>query len=370
MSLPGVRRLPHLSLLAVAALLCARTAHAGKHDLSLLNLCPQQQVTLGGVPQQECEWVAQQRDGNGVITGPIAPSGEAQSMYRSLMSEMGVAIAPRLMTPADTLGYAGFQFSADVGVTKINSDQAYWDGVRGVNPSNRTAIRPNSYLTTVGGFVRKGLWLPLPAFEFGAGALKVVDSNMYAVQGYAKLALQEGFHGWALPSFAVRGSASQLLGTSEVDLVVFGVDVLASKAFSIGGTARIEPFLGWNMLFIDARSGVIDATPACDAVAVQNAAVGGPAASGHCAPAQNGGGVAGAGPQWNDLNANFTFPGQDIITRQRWFGGFKLKLSVLFVAAQVAIVPAGSSRDDRQAAGAADRSKLQQAYSLSAGFDF
>ena len=36
---------------------------------------------------------------------------------------------------------------------------------------------------------------------------------MFALQGYAKLALQEGFHGWWLPSFAVRGAASQLLGT-------------------------------------------------------------------------------------------------------------------------------------------------------------
>ena len=51
------------------------------------------------------------------------------------MSELGVAIAPRLMTPADTLGYAGFQFSAELGVTKINGNRkvgnvAYWDGIR------------------------------------------------------------------------------------------------------------------------------------------------------------------------------------------------------------------------------------------------
>jgi hypothetical protein len=45
----------------------------------------------------------------------------------------------------------------------------------------------------VGGFVRKGLWIPLPAFEFGAGALSILNSRMYVLQGYAKLALQEGF---------------------------------------------------------------------------------------------------------------------------------------------------------------------------------
>ena len=369
MAFPGAGRLPPLFTLAVTVLVWGGSAHAGKHDLQLLNLCQQQPVSLGGVPQSECEWV--RRDSTtGVIAAPVEPSAEAQTLYRSLMSELGVAIAPRLMTPADTLGYAGFQFSADLGITKISNNESYWDGVRGVKPDNPGAVRPDGYLTTVGGYVRKGLWFPLPAFEFGAGALKVLDSNMYAVQGYAKIALQEGFHGWALPSFAVRGSASQLLGTSEVDLLVYGVDVLASKAFSIGGTARIEPFLGWNMLFIDAKSGVIDATPGCDAVAAQNAAPGSLAPSAHCAPAQNGGGTGGSGPQWNDLNANFTFPAQDVITRQRWFAGFKLRLSVLFVAGQVDLVPAGSSRDDKQQAGAVDRSHRQMTYSLSGGFDF
>ena len=76
------------------------------------------------------------------------------------------------------------------------------------------------------------------------------------------------------------------------------------------------------------------------------------------------------GARGDDLNANFTFPKQDIITRQRFFGGFKLKLSVVFVAAQVEIALAGSSRDGSQAMGAVDRSGVQQTYSLSAGFDF
>ena len=118
------------------------------------------------------------------------------------------------MTPADTLGFAGFQVSAELGVTKINNTRELLGRHRRRStPTNLMAGRPDSYLTTVGAYVRKGLWLPLPAFEFGAGALKILDSNMYAIQGYAKFALQEGFHGWWLPSFAVRGSVSQLLGT-------------------------------------------------------------------------------------------------------------------------------------------------------------
>jgi hypothetical protein len=191
---------------------------------------------------------------------------------------------------------------------------------------------------------------------------------MYVLQGYAKLALQEGFHGWWLPSFAVRGSASQLLGTSQVDLTVYAVDVLASKAFSVGGTARLEPFVGWSMLFINARSGVIDATPACDAFMAPGTTSPEP-----CASSQD---PTNTALYQNDLNANFTFQKQDVITRQRFFAGFKLRLSVVFVAAQVDIGLAGSSRSARtDSAGnplppAVDRSGTQQTYSLSAGFDF
>jgi hypothetical protein len=348
-------------------LLTPGLARAGKNDLQLLNLCTPGAVTLGGVPQSECSWIPRVPPTSttpgeipGTISKGVVVPMQGLEDYRSLMSELGVAVAPRLMTPADTLGYAGFQFSAELGVTKINSSRSYWNGVAAVDPNNPNAVRPDGYLTTVGAFVRKGLWLPLPAFEFGAGALKILDSNMYAVQGYAKFALQEGFHGWVLPSFAVRGSVSQLLGTDQVDLTVWGIDVLMSKAFSIGGTARIEPFLGWNLLFIDARSGVIDATPGCDARAVEAAAPGDPAPTSHCDPAQNG--------TPNDLFANFSFPDQDVITRQRWFGGFKLKLYVLFLTAELDLIPAGTSHDSKN--NVADRSGAQQTYSLSAGFDF
>jgi hypothetical protein len=365
MGFSKVRSAPHrfglrlaLGSLAVAGLVArGGVAQAGKNDLQLINLCDPHVVTGLG---SECSWV--KRDGAGLITGPVTVDPDGQARFRSLMSELGVVIAPRLQTPADTLGYAGFQFSAELGVTKINANQSYWNGVAGVDPSNPAAARPGSYLTTVGAFVRKGMWLPVPGFEFGAGAVNILGSRMYAVQGYAKLALQEGFHGWWLPSVAVRGSVSQLLGTQQVDLNVYGLDVLISKAFGIAGTVRVEPFLGANILYIDAQSGVIDATPACDAYDVHAATAGGAAAGAHCSAAQNG--------TWNDLNANFTFPQQSAIIRKRYSAGFKLKLAVLFLVGEFDVIPAGGSHDDKQAAAARDGSGSQQSFSMSAGFDF
>ncbi|HEX3694415.1 MAG TPA: hypothetical protein VH374_03405 [Polyangia bacterium] len=346
---------------SLLALVGARPARAGRNDLQLLNLCPLHTPAAGvlGGPVQECKWI--DRDPTTGATRGVIVDSDAQARFRSLMSELGVVVAPRLVTPADTLGFAGFQFSAELGVTQISASRDYWDGVAAVNPGNRTASRPDSYLTTVGGFARKGLWLPVPALELGGGFVNVLGSSLFALQAYAKIGLQEGFHGWALPSVAVRGAVSQLVGTDQVDMTVSSVDVIISKAFSVGGTARFEPFLGWNMLFIDARSGVIDATPACDAFALHATAMGATLPP-NC-PARQAG-------TWDDLNANFTFPRQDVITRQRLSGGFKMKLAVLFLAAAYEITPAGHSNDQSRSNGAQDQSQTQQSFSLSAGFDF
>jgi len=345
-SFRGRRRPSPLLLVVGLALSWQAVARADKNDLSLLNLC----LTP---------------DGTNHCAGGSDPN--AQSRYRSMMSELGVVVAPRLMTPADTLGYAGFQFSGELGITTINNNRkvsndptgiAYWNGIEGVTSGAPNAARPSSSLTTVGGFVRKGLWFPLPAFEFGAGAIDVLGSHMYAMQGYAKIALQEGFHDWVLPSLAVRGSVSQLLGTSQVNMTVWGVDVLISKAFGIGGTARIEPYFGWNVLFIDARSGVIDATPKCDAYAQHLAAAGSTPPG--CDSADDG--------TWNDLSTKFTFASQDIITRYRWSVGAKLKLSVLFVTVEGDFIQGGNSHDSN--ADIVDNSSSQKSFNLSAGLDF
>jgi hypothetical protein len=356
MALLGARRPTALVLAATcsgALSLSADPARAGPNDLELLNLCDR---TAGN----RCAWLGE-AEGRTEVNLDAA----ATSRYRSLMSELGVVIAPALRTPADTLGFSGFQFSAELGITQISRDKAFWNGVSAVEASNPGFRRPDAWLTTAGGFVRKGMWFPVPAVEWGAGAVNVLGSSMWAVQGYLKLALHEGFHRWVLPSLAVRGAASQLVGTDQVSLTVGSVDVVISKAFSIAGTARLEPFAGWNALFIDPRSGVIDATPGCDAVVLSQAVTPQqiqalPAA---CPASQAG--------TFGDLGANFTFPDQKVITRYRYYAGFKLRLAVLFLVAEAALIPAGRSRDaSRQGVAARDTSGTQRSFAVSGGFDF
>jgi hypothetical protein len=212
----------------------------------------------------------------------------------------------------------------------------------------------------VGAFVRKGLWIPLPAVEIGGGVMHLLDSQLLSWQAYAKLALHEGFSDWPLPSLAVRGSGAYVTGSDQVRMKIGGLDVILSKGVGVLKTFRLEPFGGWSFLFIKARSGPIDTTPSCDAYLVRTAAMGQPLGD-YCAEAQRG--------TSKDLAANFSLPDQSTITRHRFFGGAKLRFAIVFAALQYEIVPGGRSHDGKPS-GARDGSRKQEGLSLSAGFDF
>src|SRR5437762_3277415 len=83
----------------------------------------------------------------------------------------------------------------------------------------------------------------------------------------SELALHEGFHDWAIPSFAVRGAVSHLLGASQVDLTTISIDATLSKSFGIGGTVTLDPYAGAAVLLSFVRGQVIDTTPNTDAFA-------------------------------------------------------------------------------------------------------
>ena len=333
----------------------ASRAWAGRNDLQLLNLCP---LTPSSLPSKtpECSWVHRQADGS--IASAVMPDGQGREDFRSLMSELGVVLAPRIPMVADTAGFGGFQLSGELGVTGISNNRRYWNGVEAVSPTNANATRPDPMLTTVGAFVRKGFWLPVPTVELGFGVVHLLDSQLLAWQSYAKIGIHEGFHDWPIPSFAVRGAVSHLTGTDQITMTTTSLDLLISKRFGLLKTARLEPFAGWSMLSIFANSGTIDATPSCDAT---TAPLGSDPGTAYCPSTPTG--------KSSDFNANFRFPGQNVIIRYRLFVGFKVKFAIAFFAAQYEAYLAGSTRDGSTFS-ARDQSGTQNALSLSTGLDF
>src|SRR5215467_12307090 len=138
-------------------------------------------------------------------TGRVLSAVGENLEFRALASQLGVVLAPHLLSPADTLGFGGFQFDFDLSQTSIDSIQPYWRVLAGTrDPSGTNNIAHGaSVLRTVGIFAHKGLWFPVPSFEVGAGAVHLVDSTIWAAQLYGKLGIQEGYHDLPIPSVSL-----------------------------------------------------------------------------------------------------------------------------------------------------------------------
>ncbi|HUS27049.1 MAG TPA: hypothetical protein VMZ53_01020 [Kofleriaceae bacterium] len=284
-------------------------------------------------------------DGSGNVTGFVGQNLE----LRSLSSQLGTVLAPHLLTPADTIGFGGFQLTVDYAMTSIDASQPYWR-VRNGGAQGGDTMR------TVGLFMRKGMWFPLPSFELGGGAVHLVDSKIWTGQLYTKFALHEGYHQLPLPSLSVRGAVSRMMTQRELDLTVASLDVAVSKHFGVGGTWRFDPFVGWNLLMIIPRSEVIDPTPEVDPLVMGNE---------------------------QDILNNFVFRDQDNIYRNRIFVGAKLQYYVFQLTLEAQFALKGSSKDDRTGTNeacmpnsttsncdATDTAATQRTLSMSAGFDF
>jgi hypothetical protein len=279
----------------------------------------------------------------------VVPDTEA---FRSLASELGVVFAPRLSAPADTLGYGGFEFAADLSFTSISSGESYWRVREGYAADSSGRYGP-SVMPTVGIGLRKGIGFPLP-LELHVGAIHLIDSSMWGAQSSIKFAIYEGYHERPLPSLAVRVGGSRLMGTDELDLTTGSVDVSLSKSIGVSGAVNLQPYGGWNGLFIVPSSGVIDKTP-------------------HIDPRTP-----------DDANMRFSFRTQDPIVRNRLFAGLKLRHYVFALTLEANLALPGRSVDDFPGTSrpcsalsspsaecdARDRSGLQQHYTVTVATDF
>lgn len=320
-TLAGVRVSPLLLVCAMGA-----TAHAGDNDLVL--------ARLGKVTT----------DASG---NPITVVGQNLE-FRSLISELSVALAPRLLAPSDTLGFGGIQITTDLGTTSISNGASWWRA--------REAGNATGGLDTIGVFARKGFWFPVPSFEVGAGMVHLLDSHLWTGQVYGKLGLHEGYHHLPVPSVAARGAVSRLMGSKDIDLTVASFDVSVSKRLGIGGTWALSPYGGWNVLLSVPRGEVLDATPNIDPLVPGNEM---------------------------DSNLDFVFKDQQDIVRQRFFFGAKMQYYVFQATFEASFALKGTSIDDRSgtdmpctvdatttSCDAHDQAGAQSSFTGSIGLDF
>jgi len=266
-------------------------------------------------------------------------SSTREADFRSLSSELGTVMSPSTSDPADSLGLSGFAVSANVGINTIASERNYW---KATSNGEAESVAPTLQL-----IARKGLY---PGIEVGAGALHLFESTNWAMNGYVKLALHEGFHHLPIPSIAIRASFSRLLGAKDFDLTTIAPAVTLSHVFGVGKTLNLTPYVGYEALIILSRSNVLDGTPNCDEFDdLYNET------------------CPGIRP---DIPPEFAFRDAGAIVRHRPFVGFRLLFSMMRIGVEAMFVPPGNSDGELDGESVPDNATFQQQYAISVGLDF
>lgn len=198
--------------------------------------------------------------GNGMCAGPSAcPDHES---FEHLAAELAGALAPVVNRGAATAGPRGFYLGLNSTTSTIRADTRYW--ARGTRGSDASATR-NSDVDPVLNWnrleVRKGL--PF-GFEVGSSVGFGLDTSLWVVSAELKLALFEGFRTGlgALPDVALRAVTQQLIGSSELSISTQAIDVTLSKPYVVFQEHVLTPILALQLLFVNAKSSLIDLTPA------------------------------------------------------------------------------------------------------------
>jgi hypothetical protein len=258
--------------------------------------------------------------------GPCPDSGAASvcpddESFEHLAAEFAGAVAPVVGRGAATDGARGFYLGLNSTLTTIRSDSRYWArGTRGSDPNASHNANVDAALSWNRLELRKGL--PF-GFEIGSSLGFGLHTSLWSFAVELKLALFEGFRTGlgALPDVAVRAVTQQLLGSSEFSLRTQVVDITLSKPFVVLREHTLTPLLALQLLFVNAKSGVVDLTPANQAFRACSPAAGEPAT---CTQA---GGAS-------ELASNVTFKSVSQ-TRVRMFLGAEERFRLLSIALTV-----------------------------------
>ncbi len=162
-----------------------------------------------------------------------------QEAWHQFAGEGGMVTYFRSLNDAKPMGAGRFEISVLQWNTKIDESTEAW---------NNTFVHPDSEHWLIGGEE-----LPFPGLSLRAGISNKTDIGIYwserpgANYGVIGGQLQHNFLNDTVKNWAVsaRATFSMLYGPDDLDLNVYGADVLASKKFRvISNWAFISPYAG------------------------------------------------------------------------------------------------------------------------------
>lgn len=161
-------------------------------------------------------------------------------MFRDWAREIGLAVAPKYLGPAATLGSMGFEVSYGIGLTTINGSRDYWQ---------KMSTSPGDVLVTNQIRIRKGLPYSL---QISGLITHLFESGMWGVGLEVGGAVIEGFK--YVPDFQLQASVGTLLGSGDVAMLNAGFATIMSKTFAIAGLFTLAPYAGYHLIYMNVGS--------------------------------------------------------------------------------------------------------------------
>ncbi len=169
---------------------------------------------------------------------PGQPGTVDVSGFKDWAGELGVAMAPRFLGPATTLGSMGFEVSLEVGLATIHGGRDYWKGA---------ASDPGNVLVTNQVRIRKGLPYSL---QMSGLVTHLFESDLWGIGLEVGGALVEGFR--YVPDLSLQTSVGTLLGAGDLAMLQVGLGVIASKTFNVAGLFTVAPYAGYHLIYVNA----------------------------------------------------------------------------------------------------------------------
>ncbi len=171
-------------------------------------------------------------------TTPGQPGTTDVAAFKDWAGELGLAMAPKFLGPATTLGAMGYEVSLEVGLTTIHGGRDYW---------KNAASDPGNLLVTNQIRLRKGLPYSL---QISGLVTHLFDSDMWGIGLEFGGAVVEGFR--YVPDFSLQTSVGTVLGAGDLAMLQVGLAAIVSKAFNVAGLFTVAPYAGYHMVYINA----------------------------------------------------------------------------------------------------------------------
>jgi len=173
-----------------------------------------------------------------------------EAAFNGLTKAYGLALASPMLAPSNTIGINAMEVDFSYSLALLNDDTSVWA------PALTQQSAPAS-LSTTRVTLRKGL--PY-SFELEGQLGYMVNSELWTVGGAFKWSLHEAVAAFPI-DFMVRGSGQRLIGSTQLEMTILGLDASLGTQFGVLKLFNLAPYVSYSPVQLTANSTTLDATP-------------------------------------------------------------------------------------------------------------